>query len=88
MVTRRYAVFDDDFGLSDRESSEEEEEDLYALLGDPIVLCSDTMRLLTNMSTVMWTVPAVTIMTVTVVVDIEQTMLYKALLTQKILWTA
>ena len=47
-ATRRYtvdevldAVFDDDFGLSDGRSSEEGE-DLYAMLGDPIVLCSDT----------------------------------------------
>ena len=49
MATRRFtvdealeAVFDDDFGLSDGESSEEEEgDDLYALLGDPIVRRSD-----------------------------------------------
>ena len=49
MATRRFtvdealeAVFDDDFGLSDGESSEEEEgDDLYALLGDPVVRRSD-----------------------------------------------
>ena len=45
MATRRYtisevadAVFDDDFGLSKEESSDEEDgEDIYAYLGDPIV---------------------------------------------------
>ena len=48
MATRRLtvdealdAVFDDDFGLSDGESSEEEGDDLYALLGEPVVRRSD-----------------------------------------------
>lgn len=47
MATRRFtvsevadAVFDDDFGLSGEESSDEESgEDLYAYLGEPIVTC-------------------------------------------------
>ena len=45
MATRRYtvseaasAIFDEDFGLSDAQSSEEEtEEELYAYLGEPVV---------------------------------------------------
>ena len=50
MATRRFtvekaldAVFDNDFSLSDDESSEEEEEvdDLYALLGEPVIRTSD-----------------------------------------------
>ena len=31
------AIFDEDFGLSDAESSEEETEELYAFLGEPVV---------------------------------------------------
>ena len=44
MVYRKYEVLDalfDDFGLSDGSDSEEEGEDIYAYVGEPILLRDD-----------------------------------------------
>ena len=35
------AILDDDFGLSDGESSDEEGEDIYGYIGEPVLHCTD-----------------------------------------------